>query len=480
MHTSTPCALVWFRQDFRLSDNPALTAAAATGLPLLCVYILEESRREISRLRPIGGAARWRLDRALAAFETALAPFGGRLHFLRGDAETVLPELARTAGASKLFFNRRHGGAEREVDARVARRIDALGGQVESFNGALLVDPAQFAPRQGGHYKVFTPFWRAIRDRLADAEPGAAPDKLSFAAWPQGFPQLDRAALALAPKNPDWAKDFPDPDAGEAGAQRRLRAFIDEKLDGYETMRDRIDCDGASKLSAHLHYGEISPRQIVAAVRGRPAEKFLIELCWREFSTHLLYARPDLPWENFNARFDRFPYREDSEGLEAWKRGRTGYPVVDAAMRQAWRTGFMANRARMIAGSFLVKHLLIDWREGEAWFWDTLTDADAANNAVSWQWVAGSGPDAAPYFRIFNPILQGEKFDPDGDFVRAWRRELARLPARWIHRPFAAPADVLAQAGVTIGGNWPAPIVAHDFARRRALDAFAQTAASPA
>ena len=473
MPNPSPCALVWFREDLRLGDNPALAAASATGLPLLCVFILEDNG-----LRPIGGAARWRLDRALAAFETDLARLGGRLHFLRGDAETLLPELARTASAPRLFFNRRYSGAGREIDSRVAARFAAQGGRVESFNGALLVEAAQLSPRPGGYFKVFTPFWRAIRDRLAHAEPGPAPKSLAFAPWPGDFSDLDRAALALSPTRPDWARDFLEPDAGEAGAEKRLRNFIDEKLDGYETMRDRIDCDGASRLSAHLHFGEISPRQIVAALRGRPAEKFLIELCWREFSNHLLYARPDLPWENFNARFDRFPYRDDPGGLEAWKRGRTGYPLVDAAMRQVWRTGFMANRARMIAASFLVKHLLIDWREGESWFWDTLTDADAANNAVAWQWVAGSGPDAAPYFRIFNPVLQGEKFDPDGDFVRTHCPELARLPARWIHRPFSAPAGVLDDAGVTIGGNWPAPIVDHDFARRRALDAFAATTVS--
>jgi len=470
--TSPPCALVWFREDFRLGDNPALAAAAASGLPLLCVFIREDD----PGLRPPGGAARWRLDRALAAFEADLARLHGRLHILSGASETLLPELARAAGAQKLFFNRRHEGGERELDARIAARVAAEGAQVESFNSALLVEPAQLSPRPGGHFKVFTPFWRAIRDRLLHAEPTAAPQTLVFAPWPKNFAQLDRAALALSPTRPDWAKDFPDPDAGEAGAFARLRHFIDEKLDSYETMRDRIDCDAASKLSAHLHFGELSPRQIVAALRGRPAEKFLIELCWREFSTHLLHARPDLPWENFNARFDRFPYRADPEGLAAWKRGRTGYPVVDAAMRQLWRTGFMANRARMIAASFLVKHLLVDWREGESWFWDTLSDADAANNAVSWQWVAGSGPDAAPYFRIFNPVLQGEKFDPDGDFVRLWCPELARLPARWIHRPWSAPADVLDEAGVAIGRTWPAPIVDHDFARRRALDAFAATA----
>ncbi|PPQ32471.1 deoxyribodipyrimidine photolyase, partial [Rhodoblastus sphagnicola] len=459
---------VWFREDLRLGDNPALAAAAATGLPLLCVYIDEDAR---DGLRALGGAARWRLDRARAALEADLARFHGRLHCFRGAAEAVLPDLARAANVTHLLFNRRHGGAERAVDARVAERLAAAGARVESFNGALLVEPEQIATRSGGAFKVFTPFWRAARARLDAAEPVPAPEKLTFAALPVGTP-------ALAPARPGWAENFPDPDAGEAGALTRLRHFTDEKLDGYETMRDRIDCDGTSNLSAHLRFGEISPRQIVAALRGRPAEKFLSELGWREFSAHLLHARPDLPWRNFNARFDRFPYRSDPEALLAWTRGRTGYPIVDAAMRHLWRTGLMPNRARMIVASFLTKHLLIDWREGESWFWDTLIDADSANNAASWQWVAGSGADAAPYFRIFNPVLQGEKFDPDGAFVRTHCPELARLPKRYIHRPWSAPAEVLAGAGVVLGRDWPAPIVDHDFARRRALEAFGAIAAS--
>jgi len=471
------CALVWFREDLRLGDNPALAAAVATGLPLLCLYIDEDGTAD---LRPLGRAARWRLDRALAALEADLARFGGKLRYLRGPAESLLPELAQAAGATHLAFNRRHGGVERAVDARLIETLAGQGLHVESFNSALLIEPSQIATRPGGYFKVFTPFWRAVRDRLLAAEPGLAPERISFADWPGALPQVSRESLALSPSRPNWAEHFLEPDAGEAGALARLHRFIDAKLDGYETMRDRVDCDAASKLSAHLHFGEISPRQIVDAVRGRPAEKFLIELCWREFSIHLLHARPDLSWRNFNARFDHFPYRADPEALEAWKRGRTGYPIVDAAMRQLWRTGFLANRARMVAASFLTKHLLIDWREGEAWFWDTLTDADEANNAVSWQWVAGSGPDAAPFFRIFNPVLQGEKFDPDGDYVRTHCPELARLPTRYIHRPWSAPADVLAAAGVEIGRNWPAPIVEHDFARRRALDAFGSIATSGA
>ncbi len=234
-----------------------------------------------------------------------------------------------------------------------------------------------------------------------------------------------------------------------------------------------LDRDATSGLSSHLHFGEISPRQVFfAASQAEGAAKFLSELGWREFSTHLLYACPDLSWKSFNTRFDAFPYRDDPEALEAWKRGRTGYPLVDAAMRQLWRTGFMHNRARMIAASFLTKHLLIDWREGEKFFWEFLADADAANNAASWQWVAGCGADAAPFFRIFNPVLQGEQFDPDGAYIRPFLPELAAMPARFIHRPWSAPRELRETAGLRIGENWPAPIVDHDFARRRALEAL--------
>jgi deoxyribodipyrimidine photo-lyase len=465
---------VWFREDLRLGDNPALRAAARTGLPLLCVYFYNELGEGG---RPIGAAARWRLDRALAALEADLARMGGRLHVLRGAPEALLPALAEASGATHLFWNRRYG-AEREIDAQLKRGLREQGRHVENFNSALLVEPWEIAPQAGGYYKVFTPFWRAVRDRLPAADPAPAPERLSFADGQAGAMEVGREALALSPSRPDWARDFPDPEAGEAGALQRLRNFIDEKLDGYETMRDRLDGDGASKLSGHLHCGEISPRQIVAALRGRLAEKFLIELCWREFSNHLLYARPDLPWKAFNPRFERFPYLSDPQGFEAWKRGRTGYPAVDAAMRQLWREGFTSNRCRMIAASFLVKHLLIDWREGEAWFWDTLVDADAANNAFSWQWIAGGGADAAPYFRIFNPVLQGDKFDPEGAFVRRYCPELARLPARYIHRPWSAPPEILERAGVVLGGDWPRPIVDHDFARRRALEAFGSIAAA--
>ncbi|MDI9847238.1 deoxyribodipyrimidine photo-lyase [Rhodoblastus sp. 17X3] len=471
-----PCALVWFRNDLRVSDNPALAAAAASGLPVLCVFILDEVG---DGLRPAGGASRWRLDQALSALESELARRGGALHLLRGPAEELLPRVVEAANASWIFWSRRYGGAEIAQDARLKQAFREQGREVCSFNGALLAEPWHIAPKTGGAFKVFTPFWRALRAQLEPRPPLPAPERLCAAAWPADAPQtLAREKLLLAPGRPNWAESFPDPDAGEAGAQKRLRDFLSDRLDGYGTNRDRLDLGATSRLSAHLHFGEISPRQIWAAVPApaRGADKFLSELGWREFSCHLLYAFPDLSWRSFNSRFDAFAYAHDAtseKDFAAWRRGRTGYPVVDAAMRELWTTGNMHNRARMVAASFLTKHLLIDWREGEKWFWDTLADADEASNAASWQWVAGCGADAAPFFRIFNPVLQGEKFDPDGAYVRRFCPELARLPAPHIHKPWAAPPALLAEAGVKLGYTYPSPVVDHDFARRRALAAFA-------
>lgn len=472
-----PQALVWFRNDLRVSDNPALSAAVASGLPLLCLYILDEGGPD---RRAPGGASRWRLDRSLAALEGELARRGATLFFLRGSAEILLPRVAEAAGATQIFWSRRYGGAEIALDTRLKQALRDQGRAVHSFNAALLAEPWEVTSRAGGGFKLFTPFWRALRERIAFTPPAPAPERLPGASWPEAAPPaLARAALDLAPIRPNWAAGFPDPGAGESGAQTRLRDFLGGKLYGYGTSRDRLDLDATSRLSAHLHFGEISPRQIVGSLAepSQGADKFLSELGWREFSHHLLYARPDLAWRSVDARFDAFPYARDDDALDAWKGGRTGYPVVDAAMRELWTTGHMHNRARMVVASFLTKHLLIDWREGEKWFWDTLADADEANNAASWQWVAGCGADAAPYFRIFNPVLQGEKFDPDGAYVRRFCPELAGLPAGSIHKPWAAPDAVRAAAGVRLGETYPRPIVDHDFARRRALDAFKALAA---
>jgi len=464
-------AIVWFRNDLRLADNPALAAACDSGLPVICLYIHDEQAQGI---RPAGAASRWRLNGALQALAWEISRRGGELHFLRGAAEEVLPRLVEKIAQAKIFWNRRYGGGEIAQDTRLKAHLRASGHEVASFNGALLAEPREFAPKSGGSYKVFTPFWRALRENLSVPPPLPAPDKIPSGAWPSEAPApVALADLDLAPKKPDWARKFPDPAPGEFLAQRRLHDFLRQKLGGYGAMRDRLDAEATSGLSAHLHFGEISSRRIFREVESHGGgDKFLSELGWREFSYHLLYAFPDLAWRNFNGRFDAFPYRRDDAALEAWKRGATGYPVVDAGMRQLWASGWMHNRARMVCASFLTKHLLIDWREGEAWFWDTLADADVANNAASWQWVAGCGADAAPYFRIFNPVLQGEKFDPDGLYVRRFCPELAGLPNKFIHRPWTAPAAIHAEAGVKLGETYPLPLVDHDFARRRALAAF--------
>jgi deoxyribodipyrimidine photo-lyase len=347
---------------------------------------------------------------------------------------------------------------------------------VESFNGSLLFEPWAIKTNGGGPFQVFTPFWRACLAAEPPAPPLAAAKRIVA---PEGAVVSDTlGSWRLLPVAPDWAGGLRETwTAGEAAARRRLADFLDEKLAAYREERDRPDLESTSRLSPYLAWGEISPRQIWHAARhadagGRETGKFLSELGWREFSWHLLYHHGSLPEENFRPAFDRFPWAGDEDSLAAWQAGRTGYPIVDAGMRQLWRTGWMHNRVRMVAASFLVKHLLVHWRAGEEWFWDTLVDADLANNAASWQWVAGSGADAAPYFRIFNPVLQGERFDPAGDYVRRFVPELARLPDAWIHKPWLAPASVLGAADVNLGTTYPRPLVEHDGARRRALAAF--------
>jgi deoxyribodipyrimidine photo-lyase len=389
-----------------------------------------------------------------------------------GAAGEVIDGLVEETGARTLSWNRAYEPRAAVRDARIEAAMARRGIAVQTFDAALLTPPGSVRTGEGGAFKVFTAFWRAARTRLGEVETLPAPARL---AAPDAWPASERLAdWRLHPSRPDWSGGFSIWTPGEAGAAERLARFIDEGLAGYAERRDRPDTQGVSRLSAHLRWGEISPRQVWRAVqaalvvglaRERDAEKFLSELGWREFSWQLLHALPDLATRNVQARFDRFAWRDDPVGLEAWRRGLTGYPMVDAGMRELWATGFMHNRVRMIAASFLTKHLMVDWREGEAWFWDTLVDADAANNGANWQWVAGSGADAAPYFRVFNPTLQGQRFDPDGAYVRRWVPELSALPAETIHEPW--------RAGPLASGGYPRPIVRHDLGRARALAAYA-------
>lgn len=479
--TQSP-ALLWFRDDLRLSDNPALLAAREHG-PLLCLYVFDDAPER----RPLGGASRWWLSRSLKALSRAIAEKGGELLILHGDPAELVPRVVRETGACFVAWNRRYEAAAVALDKALKSELMAAGAAVESFNANLLNEPWQVTSKAGEPMKVFTPYWRAARERGEPTAPRAAPARLSAAEVPGSLRKLALTVdhLNLEPVAPDWAAGLRTSwTPGEDGARERLAAFLGAALPGYRDGRDRPDRTSTSRLSPHLRFGEIAPRQvwhaITAALEARTtpagaadAEKFLSELGWREFSYHLLFHYPALATENFNRRFDALPWARDAEALRAWQRGLTGYPIVDAGMRELWTTGWMHNRVRMIAASFLTKHLLTDWRTGEAWFWDTLVDADPANNAASWQWVAGSGADAAPYFRIFNPVTQGEKFDPDGAYVRRFVPELAKLDSRFVHRPWTAPEAALKQAGVALGDNYPRPIVALDRGRQRALDAFA-------
>jgi deoxyribodipyrimidine photo-lyase len=467
--------LVWFRQDLRLQDNPALDAALRRGGPVAPVFIWDEAGEGEW---PAGGATKWWLHHSLTALDGALRERGLRLVVRRGDSAETLTALARETGAGAVYWNRRYEPAAIARDTKVKSGLQTAGIEAQSFNAALLFEPHTVKNKSGGPFQVFTPFWRHCL--TLKVEP---PVKPPVGAWPapKKWPvSLAIGELELLPRI-GWDAGLGEAwQPGEAGALRRLRKFAADAMDGYVERRNLPAADGTSALSPYLHFGEIGPRQIWAEVAkaagdsgvfppSRGAQVFLSEVGWREFAHHLLYHFPHTPAEPLREEFAKFPWRDDAAQLRAWRRGRTGYPIVDAGMRQLWCMGWMHNRVRMIVASFLVKHLRMDWRRGVAWFWDTLVDADLANNTLGWQWTAGCGADAAPYFRVFNPVLQGEKFDANGAYVRHWVPELARLSTRWIHRPWEAPAAELAAAGVTIGGNYPAPIVDHAAGRSAAL-----------
>ncbi len=483
--------IVWFRDDLRLADHPAFAQAAATGRPLICVYIHDP---DAAGERPPGGAARWWLHVSLQALEAALAAHGGELLILQGKAAAALPTLVKETGASAVYWNRRYGFAQREIDRAIKADLRARGIGVESHNGQLLNEPWTVLNQSGQPFKVFTAYWRACRQKDIPP-PLPEPERVIFQRLFQRFFQhlpaalVQRAghldALGLAPHAPDWSGGLRAAwPAGEAAALARLGAFLADGLDHYAGERDEPALSATSCLSPYLAVGALSPRQVWAALRAAvhaepsarrsaAAEKFASELGWREFSHYQRFHFADLAARNLRPAFDAMPWRSDSAGLRAWQRGLTGYPLVDAGMRELWHTGWMHNRVRMVAASFVAKHLLLDWREGERWFWDTLVDADPASNPANWQWVAGCGLDAAPYFRIFNPVLQGQKFDPRGAYVRQWVPELARLPDKLIHQPWKAAPQEREAAGVRLGNDYPWPIVEHELARERALEAFA-------
>ncbi|GGB42153.1 deoxyribodipyrimidine photo-lyase [Roseibium aquae] len=465
--------IVWFRQDLRLADNPALTAAASAGT-VIPVFIWDEMA-DLTNSQPLGGAGKWWLHHSLAMLARDL----GGLVLRTGDPKQELLDLVDKTGATAVRWNRCYDPYAIKRDAVIKTALKDKGLEVESHRAALMFEPWTIETKSGGPYKVFTPFWRAVREIGLD-RPLPSPAKLVV----DPAPGLDLGDLALLPQSPDWAEGWDRMwTPGERGAHKRLAEFVETGLAGYAEKRNRPDLPNVSRLSPFLRYGNISPRQAwVAASDARDlmpflqqdAETFMSELVWREFSYHLLYHFPDLPTENWKRTFDAYPWVEDAAALRAWQTGRTGYPIVDAGMRELWQTGYMHNRVRMIVGSFLIKHLRQHWRHGEAWFRDTLLDADLASNAASWQWVAGSGADAAPYFRIFNPYTQGQKFDPEGDYVRKWVPELKDLPAPYLHTPHMAPQSALEKAGIRLGDTYPLPIVDHAAARKAALAGYEQ------
>lgn len=468
-------AILWFRADLRLTDNHALAHLVESGRPIVAVYIKSDDPQNA---RPRGAAQNWWLHHSLTALDQDISLLGGTLILRRGDPGEVLKQLVEETGATEVAWNRRYEPISMAADATLKTELGSNGVHVRSFAGHLLHEPTHLKTGTGGPYRVYTPFWRALTGSLSPQSVKARPEYVN---WKQQQPRSERLSdWALLPDQPNWAEGFsPEWTPGEKGAQARLAHFLEQSVLYYKTDRDRPDRTGTSGLSPHLALGEISPNQIwqstefLGSISAEPdVMTFRKELVWREFAYHLLVNFPQLPIENYNAKFAQFPWQQSDAELCAWKNGQTGYPIVDAGMRQLWQTGWMHNRVRMIVASFLCKHLLIHWKAGETWFWDTLLDADLASNSASWQWVAGSGADAAPYFRIFNPITQGERFDPNGDYVRRFVPELSGLPAKYIHAPWTVPSLELKAAGIVLGQTYPNPIVDHKTSRDRALAAY--------
>lgn len=469
--------LVWFRQDLRIQDNPALFHACQHGT-VIPVFIWDE--QETSDW-PMGGACRWWLHQSLEALNQQLQ---GKLCLLKGDTQTQLSALLNRTGARAVYWNRGYEPWRMSRDSALKTHFQGLGITTKSFNGHLLWEPWEVSKADGTPYKVFTPFYRkGCLNASPPRDPYPAAD---LSALRESASGVALEALGLLPTLAWYTGMAARWTPGETGARERLGLFLHDKLSHYQSLRDFPASDAISGLSPHLRFGEVSPQQVWHAAHSAgfaqhaesALDKFCAELGWREFSYSLLYHNPQLPTENLQPLFNHFAWATDrQDGLRAWQTGNTGFPLIDAGMRELWQTGFMHNRVRMVTASFLVKNLRIDWREGARWFWDCLVDADLANNSASWQWVAGCGADAAPYFRIFNPVTQSEKFDTNGDYIRQYVPELAALPNKWIHKPWEAPASVLAEANVEIGHHYPAPIVDLKATREAALAALSDAKA---
>lgn len=466
--------ILWIRKDFRIQDNSALYQAIEAGGPVIPVYIWapDEAKHWVP-----GGASKWWLHKSIEAFAEQWEALGGKLILRQGNSSLeVLQDLIDSTGATRVYWNRRYEPDLRKVDSVIKRTLREASVDVRSFNSCLLNEPHTTSTGTGQPYKVYTPYWKSVKDR--ELEKPVQPD-LEMLNFPTEFPRSEALdGFNLLPKIQWYRSFYPHWDVGEAAAKERLKTFLEKAVEHYDTDRDCPDIEGTSCLSPYLHWGQIGPRQIAAALKARfdlrskGPQVYLKEVYWREFAYNVLYHFPHTQDSPLREEYADFPWKHDDALIKAWQKGQTGYPIVDAGMRQLWETGWMHNRVRMIAASLLVKHLLQDWKVGAEWFWDTLVDADLASNSLGWQWSGGCGADAAPYFRVFNPIIQGKKFDTDGDYVRRFVPELRKLPAEYIHCPWEAPAAVLERAGVDLGGNYPEPVIEHSKGRERALKAF--------
>ena len=479
--TGTP-VIHWFRNDLRLGDNPALYDASLNSEgQVLPLYTWNPDGDEPW---PLGGASKWRLHHSLIALDEALRKKGTRLIIRAGHPLDIITEIANQTGAQAISWNRRYEPHLIELDRNLKRQLEELGFQVTTKNGHLLNEPWTISTQQSKPYQVFTAYWKACL-RHEPGEPLPGPHTLKPV--PDSISSDKLETLRLRPAIP-WDQSFKGHwNSGTEAAKHDLQNFFNARLKDYSEARNRLDILGGSGLSDHLRWGEISARQVWQETKrqliNRPelksvADKFLSEIGWREFAYHLLYHFPNTPTEALRTPFQDFPWQHDSGTLAAWQKGQTGYPVVDASMRCLWTTGSMPNRARMIVASFLTKHLLIPWQRGAEWFWDTLVDADLASNTLGWQWTAGCGADAAPYFRIFNPVTQAEKFDPEGQFIRTWIPELAPLPMSLLAQPWKLSASQAQAYGIELGRDYPHPIIDHQKARVRALRAYDEIKAS--
>lgn len=463
-------AIVWFRKDLRLIDNPALHYACQHHDEILLLYILDEPLSFIK-----SKAQSWWLHHSLNQLQNTLKHHQLKLILKQGSPQNILSTLVQAHQINAIYWNRCYEPQSISRDQSLKEFFKQNHIDVKSFNGSLLNEPWTVKNQQGQAFKVFTPFWKQCLKQTQIISPQV------ISQWPKCIdcPSENINNWGLLPTSPNWADLFPSYwNPGEQGALEKLQKFLNHGMHIYKHGRDQPALKATSNLSPHLHFGEISPWQVFRTVSeyalSHPEQEihtqhYLSELGWREFSYYLLYHFPRLPTDNFKPEFNAFPWHDNTKAFEQWKKGQTGYPIVDAGMRELWRTGTMHNRVRMIVASFLIKDLFIDWRKGAEWFEKTLLDADLASNSASWQWVAGSGADAAPYFRIFNPVLQGEKFDPEGEYVKHWVPELAKVPKKWIHHPWDAPPH---ETGITLGIHYPHPMVSHNKAREQALQYY--------